>query len=74
VTGQPGLAGLQAGFPPPPPALAAAARRPRAGGSTLVLRAGGQNVIVVLGENGGEAQLMWSFIQRFLAGGKPVRM
>jgi hypothetical protein len=58
----------------PPPALVSAARRPPEGGSTLVLDAGDQKVIVVLGEDGGEASLMWAFIQRHLTGGKAIRM
>jgi hypothetical protein len=58
----------------PPPALVSAARRPAEGGSTLVLDTGDQKVIVVLGEDGGEASLMWAFIQRYLTGGKAIRM
>ena len=64
-------------WPPPgglPHALVSAARRPPEGGSTLVLDAGDQKVIVVLGEDGGEASLMWAFIQKYLAGGKATRM
>jgi hypothetical protein len=57
-----------------PPALVSAARRPRDGGSTLVLDAGGQNVIVVLDSRGGDARLMWACIQKYLAGGKAIRM
>jgi hypothetical protein len=58
----------------PPPALVSAVRRPPEGGSTLVLDAGDQTVIVVLGEDGGEAGLMWAFIQKHLRGGKVIRM
>jgi len=57
-----------------PPALRAAARRPAHGGRTLVLDAGGQNVVVVLGEEGGGASRMWAFIQQELTGRKTVRM
>ena len=58
----------------PPPALVSAVRRPPSGGSTLVLDAGGQNVIVVLDSGGGEANLIWAFIQRYLTGRKAIRM
>jgi hypothetical protein len=58
----------------PPAALVSAARSPGEGGSTLVLDAGGQNVIVVLDSDGGEAGLMWACIQKYLSGGKAVRM
>ena len=58
----------------PPAALVSAARDPGKGGSTLVLDAGGQNVIVVLDADGGEAGLMWACIQKFLSGGKAIRM
>jgi hypothetical protein len=78
VTGQPEWAGGQADLGPPsggaPPALVSAVRRPREGGSTLVLDADGQNVIVVLAEEGGEAHLMWAFIQKYLTGRKTIRM
>ncbi len=78
MTRPPESAAWQAGFGPtpagPPPALISATRRPREGGSTLVLDAGGQNVIVVLDEDGGEANLMWAFIQRCLTGRKAIRM
>jgi hypothetical protein len=71
--GQPGF------FPdiqPPelPPALRRAARRPPPGGSTLVLDAGGQLVVLVLGEDEGDARLIWAFIQQQLSGRKTVRM
>jgi hypothetical protein len=66
------------GFEPAPVPLPAplwlAARRPPEGGSTLVLDAGGQNVVVVLGEQGGDARQMWAFIQQQLSGRKTVRM
>jgi len=57
-----------------PAALRLAAHRPPEGGSTLVLDAGGQNVVVVLDENGGDAKLMWAFIRHQLSGRKTVRM
>jgi hypothetical protein len=57
----------------PPAELLVAASRPRPGGSTLVLDAGGQNVIVVLAQDGGDPALMWAFIQRHLSGWKAVR-
>jgi hypothetical protein len=71
--GQPGF------FPdiqPPelPAALRRAARRPPPGGSTLVLDAGGQKVVLVLGEDEGDARLIWAFIQQQLSGRKTVRM
>ncbi len=78
VTWRPEWAGGQAGLGPlpgsPPPALVSAARDPCEAGSTLVLDAGGQSVIVVLGEDGGEANLIWAFIQTYLTGRKAMRM
>ncbi|HUA27751.1 MAG TPA: hypothetical protein VMC03_02615 [Streptosporangiaceae bacterium] len=59
---------------PVPSPLRLAARRPPEGGSTLVLEAGGQNVVVVLGEQGGDAGKMWAFILQQLSGRKTVRM
>ena len=59
---------------PLPSPLRLAARRPPEGGSTLVLEAGGQNVVVVLGEEGGDAKKMWTFILQQLSGRKTVRM
>jgi hypothetical protein len=59
---------------PLPSKLRLAARRPPEGGSTLVLDAGGQNVVVVLGEDGGDPKRMWAFIQQQLSGRKTVRM
>ncbi len=69
--GRPAGVGSQPGGPPAE--LLVAASRPRAGGSTLILDADGQNVIVVLAEDGGDAALMWAFIQRHLSGWKAVR-
>jgi hypothetical protein len=73
TTGRPGF------FPdiqPPelPSALRLAAHRPPPGGSTLVLDAGGHNVVVVLGEDEGDAKLIWAFRQQQLSGRKTVRM
>ena len=66
--------GTEPELAPLPSALRMAARRPPEEGSTLVLDAGGQNVVVVLGKEGGDARLMWAFIQRQLSGRKTVRM
>jgi len=57
-----------------PPALIQATRQPTQGGTTLVLDAGGQDVIVVVGEQGGDARQMWAFIRQHLTGKKAVRM
>jgi hypothetical protein len=57
-----------------PSALVQAARQPRQGGTTLVLDADGQDVIVVLGEQGGDARQMWAFIRQQLTGKKAARM
>ncbi len=73
MTGPPEWARFQ-NRPRPPPALVSAVRRPREGGGTLVLDAGGQNVIVVLDSGGGEANLIWAFIQKYLTGRKAIRM
>jgi hypothetical protein len=68
----------QAGFGPPPntppPALVSAVRGSHEVGSTLVLDVGGQNVIVVLGEDAGGINQMWTFIQQCLPDRKAVRM
>ena len=71
-----GQAGFFPNIQPPelPSALRMAAHRPAPGGSTLVLDAGGQNVVVVLGEDEGDARLIWTFIQQQLTGRKTVRM
>ncbi|HEX4658938.1 MAG TPA: hypothetical protein VH307_16240 [Streptosporangiaceae bacterium] len=78
VTGQPEPGGWQAGFSPvsgdPPPVLISAVRRPREEACTLVIDVGGQNVIIVLKEEGGEAGAIWAFIQKFVTGRKAVRM
>jgi hypothetical protein len=57
-----------------PSALIQAARQPPQGGTTLVLDADGQDVIVVVGEQGGDARQMWAFIRQQLTGKKAARM
>lgn len=59
---------------PLPAELRMAAHRPPSGGAVLVLDAGGQNVVVVLGEEEGDAGEIWAFIQQQLTGQKTVRM
>jgi hypothetical protein len=75
---QPERAEEQAGFGPPPdsppPELVCAVRRPDEGASTLVLDAGGQNVIVVLGERVGGINQMWTFIRKYVPRQKATRM
>ncbi len=76
-TGRPDDMDLAAFLPRPvamPSALRTAARRPADGDRALVLDAGGQNVIVVLGEEGGDAGQIWDFIQQRLTGRKTGRM
>jgi hypothetical protein len=73
-TGQPNEIDLAAYLPPAdiPPAmpssLRTAARRPADGDRTLVLDAGGENVIVVLGEGAGDADEIWNFIRQRMTG------
>jgi hypothetical protein len=61
-------------LPPAPPApampssLRTAARRPADGDRALVLDAGDENVIVVLGEDAGDAGAIWSFIRQRMTG------
>jgi hypothetical protein len=61
-------------LPPAPPAptmpssLRTAARRPADGDRALVLEAGGENVIVVLSEDTGDAGAIWSFIRQRMTG------
>jgi hypothetical protein len=58
-----------AGAPPVmPSSLRTAARRPGDGDRTLVLDAGGENVIVVLGEEPGDAGEIWNFIRQRMSG------
>jgi hypothetical protein len=73
-TGRPDDVDLAAYLPPaaPPPAmpssLRTAARRPANGDRALVLDAGGENVVVVLGEDHGDAGAIWSFIRQRMTG------
>jgi len=61
---------LAAYLPPAGPALVmpsslrTAARRPADGDRALVLDAGGENVVVVLGDEAGDADAIWSFIHQ----------
>jgi hypothetical protein len=50
-----------------PSSLRTAARRPADGDRTLVLDAGGENVIVVLGDEAGDAGEIWNFIRQRMA-------
>ncbi len=80
VTGKPDGIDLAAYLPPSgaapdvPSALRTAARRPADGDRALVLDAGGENVIVVLGEDAGDAGQIWDFIQQRLTGRNTGRM
>jgi hypothetical protein len=74
IGGSDQLRGFEPEPAPVPSPLRLAARRPPEGGSTLVLDAAGQNVVVVLGEEGGDPKQMWAFIQQQLSGRKTVRM
>jgi hypothetical protein len=66
---------IQPGTPPAmPSALRTAARRPADGDRALVLDAGGENVIVVLAEEGCDAGQIWEFIQQRLVRRKKGRM
>jgi hypothetical protein len=47
-----------------PSSLRTAARRPADGDRALVLDAGGENVVVVLGDDAGDAGAIWRFIQQ----------
>ncbi len=73
-TGRPNEIDLAAYLPPAdiPPAmpssLRTAARRPADGDRTLVLNAGGENVVVVLGEGTGDAGEIWDFIRQRMTG------
>jgi hypothetical protein len=75
TTGQYGsFRGIHPEPAPLPSALRMAAHRPSAGGAVLVLDAGGQSVVVVLGEAEGDAGRIWAFVQQQLTGRKTVRM
>jgi hypothetical protein len=54
--------------PAMPSALRAAARRPGYFDRAVVLDAGGENVIVVLGEDAGDADAIWAFIRQRMTG------
>ncbi len=59
----------RAGGPPAmPSSLRTASRRPADGDRTLVLDAGGEKVIVVLGEEPGDAGEIWNFIRQRMSG------
>jgi hypothetical protein len=69
-------ADLPAADPPPvmPSSLRFAARRPADGDRALVLDAGGEKVIVVLGEDAGDAGAIWGFIRQRMTGQDACRM
>jgi hypothetical protein len=54
--------------PAMPSSLRTAARRPSDGDRALVLDAGGENVIVVLSEDAGDAGAIWNFIRQRMTG------
>lgn len=54
--------------PAMPSSLRRAARRPADGDRALVLDAGGENVIVVLDEDAGDADAIWAFIRQRMTG------
>ena len=54
--------------PAMPSALRAAARRPGYFDRAVVLDAGGESVIVVLGEDAGDADAIWDFIRERMTG------
>ncbi len=57
-----------AAAPAMPSALRAAARRPGYFDRAVVLDAGGDNVVVVLGEEAGDANAIWDFIRQRMTG------
>lgn len=60
---------LPAAAPPAmPSALRAAARRPGYFDRAVVLDAGGDKVVVVLGEESGDANAIWDFIRQRMTG------
>jgi hypothetical protein len=60
---------LPAAVPPTmPSALQAAARRPGYFDRAVVLDAGADNVVVVLGEEAGDANAIWDFIRQRMTG------
>ena len=54
--------------PTMPSALRAAARRPGYFDRAVVLDAGADNVVVVLGEEAGDANAIWDFIRQRMTG------
>jgi hypothetical protein len=54
--------------PSMPSALRAAARRPGYFDRAVVLDAGGESVVVVLGEDAGDADAIWDFIRERMTG------
>ena len=54
--------------PAMPSALRAAARRPGYFDRAVVLDAGGESVVVVLGEGAGDADAIWDFIRERMTG------
>jgi hypothetical protein len=54
--------------PAMPSALRAAARRPGYFDRAIVLDAGSDNVVVVLGEEAGDAGAIWDFIRQRMTG------
>lgn len=72
-TGRPDDADLAAHLRPvAPPAmpssLRAASRRPGLFNRAIVLGVGGENVVVVLGDDAGDADAVWGFIRQRMAG------
>jgi hypothetical protein len=71
-TGRPDDIDLAAYLPAAPPAmpsaLRSAARRPGYFDRAVVLDAGGDNVVVVLGEESGDANAIWDFIRQRMTG------
>ena len=73
-TGRPDDIDLAAYLPPAdappatPPSLRAAACCRGDGDPAVVLDAGGENVIVVLGEDAGDAGAIWNFIRQRMTG------
>jgi hypothetical protein len=70
------LAAYLPATPPPamPSTLRAAARRPGYFDRAVVLDAGSENVIVVLGEEAGDADAIWAFIRQRMTGQNGDRM
>ena len=78
-TGRPDDTDLAAYLPPAaspamPSALRAASHRPGHFDRAVVLDAGGENVVVVLGEDAGDADAIWDFIRQRMTGRKTGQM